>query len=716
MYPPCIRRRYDPDVAMDLSSSRLRRFLGAAVRSRAAVVVVACCVAAVCMALTGNVPLPPSLQFIQVGHWVYNTASQSTYHVDGATGQVDARASVPGVAQGSQVTQGARSGYVVERTRITEFSKSTLSVENSATPPATEEPVVLEVAGGPYLVYRNAGQIVRLGDPMATVAAGGPVSDPVATSDGTVWIHRIDNGAICELPKDATLPSCPARLPQGHDGALSVVDDQLVVIDTTADTLSPVGTDGLGDAANIGVDLRSTVQVANSTVDGRLAVADPDQSQLHLIDASGLLKDSPVVKPVSVGLPAGSRFAGPVATAHTVVLVDQTRNDVLTYDSTGALKSTKKIPGSGGASKPAAGQDGRIYVDNPDGSHVLVVDGKNGSTADVDVDAQSHRTPNPGPQTETQQQAPPPAAPPPAGPPTTASATVPGAPRGVSATVGGNGSVKVSWSAAPSNGSRITRYVVSWPGGSTTVDGSSASTTLTGLTSGKSYVISVAAENSAGRGPAASAKSVTLGQPADAPVVTANVSSGRVSVSWTAPNLHGADLVNYQVSVSGQGSRSVSGTSTTLTGLTGTVTVTVRALTKYGSGSQLTGAAGTKQVTIPAGPPTVKIVKVHGASQGGNLVVTVDANANGAAATCMATFINVNSAWVPCNGITTITFNSAFWAGSVPVKATIKNSEGTGTDSWLGDPGAGFVFLLFPTALLAGTRSKSLWKSQKGKS
>ncbi|MFD2414735.1 fibronectin type III domain-containing protein [Amycolatopsis pigmentata] len=702
---------------MDSSGSRPRRLLGTAVRGRAAVVVLlVSCVAVVCMALTGNVPLPPGLQFIQIGHWVYNTASQSAYHVDGATGQVDARASVPGAAQGSQVTQGDRSGYVVERSRITEFSKSTLSVENSAVPPATEEPVVLEVTGGPYLVYRNAGQIVRLGDSTAAVAAGGPVSDPVATSDGTVWIHRIDNGAICELPKDAILLSCSARLPQGHDGALSRVDDQPVVIDTTARSLSPVGKDGLGDAADIGVELRPTVQIANSTVDGRLAVADPDRSQLHLIDASGLLKDSPVAKPVSVGLPAGSRFGGPVATAHTVVLVDQTRNDVLTYDSSGALKSTKKIPGPGGASKPAAGQDGRIYVDNPDGSHVLVVDGKNGSTADVDVDAQSHRTPisvpNPGPQPEIQQQAPPPA-----GPQTnTASATVPGAPRDVSAIVGGAGSVNVSWSAAPSNGARITGYVVSWPGGSTRVEGSSGGTTVTGLTSGRSYVISVAAENSAGRGPAASARSVTLGQAADAPVVTANASQGQVSVSWTAPALHGANLVNYQVSVSGQGTRSVSGTSTTFTGLTGTVTVTVRAITKYDAGAQLTGAPGTRQVTIPAGPPTVKIVKVHGQSQGGNLVVTLDANANGAASTCMATFISVNSAWVPCNGTTTITFSNAFWAGSVPVKATIKNSEGTGTDSWSGDPSAGFVFLLFPTTLLAGARSKRLWKSKKGES
>jgi hypothetical protein len=202
-----------------------------------------------------------------------------------------------------QVAQGDRAGYVVERGRISVFDKSTLRVEDAVTPPTTETPVVLEVAGGPYLVYRNAGQIVRLGDPMATVPAGGPLSRPVATTDGTVWLHRADNGSVCELPRDTTRLSCPARLPRGHDGSVALVDDRPALLDITADTLRLVGKDGLGEETDIGVKLSATTQVANDAVDGRLAMVDPDRNQLHLIDTGGLERNRPAAKPISVDLP-----------------------------------------------------------------------------------------------------------------------------------------------------------------------------------------------------------------------------------------------------------------------------------------------------------------------------------------------------------------------------------------------------------------------------
>lgn len=663
--------------------ARRRAFSSSARRRLGIGVGVAGSLALVAMAVTGQASLPAGLRFIQVGHWVYNTASQSAVHVDGSTGQVDARASVPGAETGAQVTQGEKSGYVVERSRITEFSKSTLGVDNGLTPPANEEPVVLEVPGGPYLVYRNAGKVVRLGDPVATVPAAGPLSAPVTTSDGTVWLHRLDDGSICDLPPNATLLACPARLPQGHDGALAVVDDQPVALDFTAGTLSPVGKDGLGEASDLGLTLPATAQVANNDVDGRLAVADPAQSQLHLIDAEGLLKNSPVGRPVSVGLPKDGRFAGPVASSHTVVLVDQVSNVVLTYDSNGSLKSTKQVPGN--QARPALGQDNRIYVDNQDGSHVVVIDGRNGSTADVNVDerARTKQTTVPagGPAPE---QLPPSLLPgllnthPPV-----ANATPPGAPRNVNATAG-VGSATVLWSGAPDNGARVTRYRVSWAEGSTTVDGSRSSVTVTGLTNGKSYVFTVVAENSAGRGAGASSRAVVPGGAADAPKVVATVgSSGDVSVSWATPNLHGATLDHYVVSASGQGDRTVSGTSTSYPGLSGSITFTVRAVTRYGSGATLTGSPGTARASVAAGPPTVKITGVTNTNT--QLAATVNANGNGAPATCQVTNGYSTSSWVSCAGVTKLVVPGN-WIGQATVTVTIKNSAGTGTDNWSGTP------------------------------
>ncbi|KAA9155808.1 fibronectin type III domain-containing protein [Amycolatopsis acidicola] len=654
-------------------------------------VLVASCVALVGLAVTGHASLPAGLDFVQVGHWVYNDASQSAVHVDGSTGQVDSRASVPGAAAGSQVTQDDHSGYVVERSRITEFDKSTLSVEGSSAAPAAEEPFVVEGVGGPYLVYRNAGQIVRLGDPAATIAAGGPLSDPVATSDGTLWLHRIDNGSVCELPRNATVLACPGKLPQGHGGAVTLVNDRPVVVDTTADTVSEVSQDGLGDGVGLGVDLPATAQVANAAVDGRLAAVEPDDGKLVLVDTATLSTGNPAQSPISVSLPQGGRFAGPVAASSAIVVVDSAHNELLSYGSDGALKTRKPVAGPAGSAKPVLGQDNRIYVDSADGSHVLVVDGQDGGTTDVNVNnqpvneqpagappANPGTTPGnpPNPRTQqagNQQQQPNP--------------TPPGAPRNVKATAG-DGSATVSWSAATANGAKVSAYVVSWSGGSTTVSGSRAGTTISGLENGRSYVFTVVAQNSAGQGASASSKSVVPGHAADAPKVTATAgSSGQVSVSWTAPNLHGATLDHYEVTATGQGTRQVSATSTSFTGLSGTISFTVRAITHYSSGSTLTGASGSAKATVASGPPTISILSVRGSQPNQTIYVTVNANGNGAAATCQATFLSTASgSAVSCSGTTELSIPNVYWVGSVQIDATIKTSLGSAKDTWNGTP------------------------------
>ncbi|AIG74608.1 Conserved putative secreted protein [Amycolatopsis japonica] len=685
----------------------------------AVALVVAGCLALIGLAVTGQAATPERLEFVQVGHWVYNDAAQSAFHVDGSTNRVDARADVPG-ANGSQVAQGDGSGYVVERNRITEFDKATLSVEESTPPPAPETPFVMEIAGGPYLVYRNAGQIVRLGDPAATVPAGGPLSRPVATTDGTVWAHRVDSGAICDLPKGTAVMTCPAQLPPGHGGGLTLVGDRPVVLDTTGDSLHRVGPDGLGDGLPLGIKLSPSAQVANSAVGDRLAIADPERNQLHLIDISGLDQDRPSAKPISVELTKGSRFNGPLSSSNVVAMVDETRGEVLTYDAAGKLKSTAKVPGQGTPPRLAKGEDNRIYVDSSDGSHVLVVNGDDGSVVDVDVDkaanTQTAGAPSadpepsgdqPPPQQDQRQQAPPNTQ---QAPPPVAKATPPGAPRKLSAS-SGDGSIKVSWSPAADNGARITGYRVSWPGGSTRVGGSSRGTTISGLTNGTPYVVTVVAENSAGLGVGASAKAVIPGpvnRPATAPVVTANATAaGKVSVSWTQPDLRGGTLVHYLVSVTGKGQRTVSATSAEFTGVTGTATVTVRAVTKFGSGAAINGAAGSRKVTVPvaSGPPTITITQVR--SKDNALLVSVNANGKGVSATCTAEFFSETKP-TACSGATTLTISNVAWIGSITITATIKTSAGTATDTWRGVPtvNGGALVWLGPMALVGLRRRK----------
>jgi hypothetical protein len=690
-----------------------------------------------CLGLLGvavfrEAPLSQAVEFIPVGHWVYHVADESAYHVDGSTGQVDARVSVPGAEPDSQVAQGDGAGFVVERKRITIFDESRLHVEDAVDAPAAERPVVLEVAGGPYLVYRNAGQVVRLGDPMATVAAGGPVTEPVATGDGTVWLHRIDSGSLCALPRDATRLSCPARMEQQHQGVLTTVGDRAALVDTTADTLSLVHDDGFGATRPLGFDVPAKARVAAADAGGRLAVLDAEQRTMHLVDTGGL-DGRPESAPVEVALPADGEFVGPVAAANVVAVVDTARNELLTYDSTGEHRETTKLPsGEEGAPRLVPGEDDRIYVDSPDGSHVLVVDGQDGSVLDVpvvvdDPDAseteetqetgETTSAPNPSttdttrPSTEQPAEEPrrertpadePPPDPP---PPPVAAATPPGAPGAVSA-VAGHQSATVSWRPAADNGAPVTAYHLTWPGGSTRVDGSAGQATVTGLANGTAYAIAVAAENSAGRGPAVSAAAVVPLRAAAAPRVTIPAQFGFQPVTWNQPELYGGTLVHYLVSVTGQADQTTTEPSITLTSFNNyTGTVTVRAVTRFGSRT-VTGEPGSEEIPSPLDFPQGTITRVAWAGPG-QVAVTYDVTSQ-SPATCEVTVTGAPPVSGPCSGTTTTTVPGVPEppGGSVQVFVTITNATGgNGAPvSWFGIPEAaagGFVLWLGPGALAA---------------
>ncbi|MCW2580255.1 MAG: Peptidase and in kexin sedolisin [Blastococcus sp.] len=84
-------------------------------------------------------------------------------------------------------------------------------------------------------------------------------------------------------------------------------------------------------------------------------------------------------------------------------------------------------------------------------------------------------------------------------------AAVPGAPTGVTATLGA-GKATVSWNAAAPNGGPVTGYTVTAsPGGAAATTTGATTATVLGLTDGTSYAIRVTATNAAGTGPASSA-------------------------------------------------------------------------------------------------------------------------------------------------------------------------------------------------------------------
>ncbi len=495
-------------------------------------------VVVVVLAVTGAGTPGAGLSFSPAGHWVANPALGVVVHVNGAGRSIDARAAVPGLTPGSPVAQGDSSAYVVGPSRITEFGKSDLAVAGGVPAPVSgERPVVFEVDGGPYLVYRDAGTIVRLGPAMTVVPAGGPLGEPVAARGGRVWVQRPGDGAICDLDKDADRLACPAVAPGGHAGGLTLLGEQPVYVDTTARTFSPVGPAGLEPATGLGVDVSPSTRVAGADAAGRIALYDPANSLLHLIDTAGPHRGRP---PVTVPVPPGD-YASPATTGDAVALLDRRSHTLRTYGADGRGLAVRPLPPEPGDTRISRGEDDRLYLDGDSGEHVVVVD-PDGSVGDVRVgtdpvpgkpvtpppvppaDPPPSRAPKP-PVTRTEpSKAPAPPSTPksPVAPPATAQpATPPGVPPGLRATVSGSGA-RVQWSAATANGAAVTAYHVTWSradgsgAGSLDTAGAARTATIPALTAGAVYTVRVAAENSAGRGAAASA---TVSRAAPTPAI-----------------------------------------------------------------------------------------------------------------------------------------------------------------------------------------------------
>lgn len=510
----------------------------------------ALCLVVVGLAVRGSAGVS-GIEFLKPGHWVLNAPLAKVFHIDGATKQVNAEVRLPGVEPGSVVAQGETSGYVVGRGTITEFGESTLRVEGTTEAPVAQEmPVVLEASGGPYLVYREGGVVVRLGEEPATVQVGRKLGNPVATDDGTVWLHGVDTGALCQLPKGTTVPSCPTAVPAGHAGGLTVVDGKPLFIDTTADTMRLLEGNGLGPVQPLGTDVPETTRMAPADVDGRVSILDP-AGTLYLVDTAPLVAGRPAASNVVVDLEEG-QYTGPETTGSTIAVLDHKSGTLQTYDSTGAKRGTKAVPPEDGTPRLTRAEDSRVYVEGGEGRNVLVVD-PGGEVSEVPVVGTATTTsPTPPPSTEqptttTQQptteqrqpapespdppapttgQASPPAQEPP--PPPVVAAGPPGAPDGVNA-VAGNGSVVVNWGAAVDNGAPVTAYHLTWGGGGLSVAAGERGATISGLANGTAYTITVVAENRVGRGPGASAsatprsaRSITVSRGASTTTDTCN--------------------------------------------------------------------------------------------------------------------------------------------------------------------------------------------------
>jgi hypothetical protein len=193
--------------------------------------------------------------------------------------------------------------------------------------------------------------------------------------------------------------------------------------------------------------------------------------------------------------------------------------------------------------------------------------------------------------------------------------TVPDAPTNLAGSIGDT-SVSISWSAPASNGgSSITGYTVTSNVGGHTVNSSSTSATVTGLTNGTTYTFTATATNANGNSiSSASSNSLT---PASAPGAPTNlaavVGDSSIDLSWTAPVSNGGSaltdyVVQYKLTTGGTWATFADGVSTTpaatVTSLSNNNSYDFRVYAKNIVG---TGSASAEVSSTPGAPAQVII-------------------------------------------------------------------------------------------------------------
>ncbi len=211
----------------------------------------------------------------------------------------------------------------------------------------------------------------------------------------------------------------------------------------------------------------------------------------------------------------------------------------------------------------------------------------------------------------------------------TAPIGTPSVPLSVTA-VAGDASASISW-AAPSStgGSAVTGYTVTAydpdgvVAGTCSVNGSTLTCTISGLTNGVDYTFSVVASNVTGSGPASALTSPVTpsGTPGAPTGVVATPSPGQVSVSWIAPTSDGgAPITSYTVTASPGGLFCTTPDGATLTctvtGLTNGIgyTFSVFATNDNGDSPSSTPTAVVTPSAVPSPPLNVTATTSDGSA------------------------------------------------------------------------------------------------------
>ncbi|MFG2039173.1 fibronectin type III domain-containing protein [Dactylosporangium sp. NPDC048998] len=507
-------------------------------------------VAVLGLTLFGNGSANHAVASFDVSAWLWSTDKGELARVNGVTGKVDTRTKITD-AQGHTMEVSQSDRFVILRDlntgkiSVLDLSSLSLGATTQSTPGLGVTVAVHDDTA--FIVDTVQGQVRQL-DPATLLPVGEILSFPPGISGGTfddggrLWLLVPSEGTVVAIEPAPEKKASPAGGQGGgfagdpvkvktvgvadpsHDLTLSILDSGVAVLDKTATTLTTLR----GNAVKkVPLHLDGESAMPGRTVGGDVPVTVVDGSHVYVVNDDKVSDfavpgDSPKLQPC---VPWSGRL----------YCADDATGTVYVLDAQGKALEPIRIQ-AGGKPLEIEVREDRMFINAPGGSTARVVDSKNHVTT-VDKYANDvlggDAPPAPPP---------PPPAKPPVGPP--------GAPGRVSA-VAGNATARVTWTAAPPNGSAVTKYVVEGDGQPPhEVGASQRSLDVTGLTNGQTYKFTVYAVNAKGNGPKKAANPVVptrdVPDPPASVAATANP-DGTVAVTWPAANGQGHKIAKYVV-------------------------------------------------------------------------------------------------------------------------------------------------------------------------
>ncbi|MBW4720619.1 Ig-like domain-containing protein [Saccharothrix obliqua] len=276
--------------------------------------------------------------------------------------------------------------------------------------------------------------------------------------------------------------------------------------------------------------------------------------------------------------------------------------------------------------------------------------------------------------------------------------TVPGAVTGLTASDPGDGTLRLSWSAAQNDGSAVLRHEISWAGGGrATANGTS--TTVTGLDNEARYVFTVIAVNAQGPGPSATVAGQSSGTPARPAPPTFSAADGTggsskaVTVSWAAVSPNGPGPTTYTVRRSGRGDKTVcsdvTATSCADDGLANDGTVYSYTVTASNASGHTSPPSAPAELEATSTPDPITNFTAEPTGRDGQAEITFDAPpSHGRSNTVSCTWSGGScGTWTyPVDGRENVSYTINGLPNGEAVPITLQSCNGSGGGSHAGNP------------------------------